>query len=497
MKLGDPERPYSPVNSLRGTIIDDNDIAEIDIGSEPGYIQLSDDFPLVYPGTLILIYDPDGFVVDQSNDGTPNSSGNYQIPFSSSLVEIHEVNLFPYNNYGFSNSEGWNGYLPFRNFGDVAQIKSPDGSIIHALAWDTEDYFWLSNNTQYQFVYPTESFYWKANMRNQSIQLTNGNYSDQSSYRISGYSSPGEPNTAENEQFIENLKNGLINNSTDFEVTILSNQTEGNQDASIKVSLTGTTQSNPDWTVEVDDQNFTPTESSQIIENLTGGTKTVLVEIWNETIEQYCPFEKTINIPIDEIEEEDLCPGECTKLHSEGQHCIAWLDKDGNLLSNDTDYEVCPEESTTITEIIENEQGLIEKRIIHNINIVEAEYSLETEIPNICPPTDIKLKVIGNNFTVVWDDGTSNAERIVHSDGTYNVTITYNESNCEFHESFNLSPDIFNDTDGDGVCDNYDCNPNDPYKKYAKGDPCNDGNPCTINDKFDDACNCVEKSTIA
>jgi len=42
--------------------------------------------------------------------------------------------------------------------------------------------------------------------------------------------------------------------------------------------------------------------------------------------------------------------------------------------------------------------------------------------------------------------------------------------------------DLGGDTDGDGVCDDEDCKPNDPNFPAAPGTPCNDGNPNTIND---------------
>lgn len=38
------------------------------------------------------------------------------------------------------------------------------------------------------------------------------------------------------------------------------------------------------------------------------------------------------------------------------------------------------------------------------------------------------------------------------------------------------------DTDNDGVCNNQDCQPNNPNFPAPKGTPCNDGNPNTIND---------------
>ena len=48
------------------------------------------------------------------------------------------------------------------------------------------------------------------------------------------------------------------------------------------------------------------------------------------------------------------------------------------------------------------------------------------------------------------------------------------------------------DSDGDGVCDNDDCQPNDPAFPATPGTACNDGNPNTNNDVIQgDGCSCV------
>ncbi|MBI1226854.1 MAG: HYR domain-containing protein [Bacteroidetes bacterium] len=47
------------------------------------------------------------------------------------------------------------------------------------------------------------------------------------------------------------------------------------------------------------------------------------------------------------------------------------------------------------------------------------------------------------------------------------------------------------DADGDGVCTNMDCDDNDPQATSAIGSPCNDGDPCTINDQIQPGCGCA------
>jgi len=47
------------------------------------------------------------------------------------------------------------------------------------------------------------------------------------------------------------------------------------------------------------------------------------------------------------------------------------------------------------------------------------------------------------------------------------------------------------DTDGDGVCDEDDCWPNDPNLTAGPGDPCDDGNPATVGDTYNFDCDCI------
>ncbi len=493
--IGDANRPFSPI-SIKGLIIDDNNSTEIEVGSEPGHIRLSKDFPMVNPGTIILIFDPNGFVIDKSDDGVPNSSGIFQIPINSPLIE--RCNNSPAHFDGGFGSGGetsdylaeciehgdeWDEYLPFRNWGDVAQIRTSDGQIVHSVAW---------NSTLKDLPQPEGSIYFETDLSNKSIQLITGDYSNQSSYRVSGYSSPGEPNSPENEKFINELKNGVINKFGDFKVTIIKNQTKGNQDAEIEVELLGDLDPEIKWKVYVDDVeiNNPNKDNPFLIKDLSGGTKTISVEIWNEELEQFCPFENTIEIPIDELELRDVCEGKCKTLESMGQHCVAWIDEDGNILSNDDTYTICPEKDVIITELIENANGLVVKRILHNINVKSKSYHLSMIIPDECPPSEVKLMVVGSNLTITWEDGSTEEKKSVSSAGIYKVTVV-DENGCTYDETFTVSDDIFNDSDGDGVCDDKDCNPDDNTQTYKKGDPCDDGQACTINDKYDVDCNCV------
>ncbi|HFB99333.1 MAG TPA: HYR domain-containing protein, partial [Phaeodactylibacter sp.] len=84
--------------------------------------------------------------------------------------------------------------------------------------------------------------------------------------------------------------------------------------------------------------------------------------------------------------------------------------------------------------------------------------------------------------------------------GTTTVTYTAtddcgNTQTCSFTVTVNqLDPCAAQggDTDGDGVCDNQDCQPNNPNIPAPAGTACNDGNPNTSNDVIlADGCTCA------
>ena len=50
---------------------------------------------------------------------------------------------------------------------------------------------------------------------------------------------------------------------------------------------------------------------------------------------------------------------------------------------------------------------------------------------------------------------------------------------------------LTNDSDGDGYCDEDDCWPDDRNRAYGPGDACDDGNPLTQADAYNENCICV------
>lgn len=90
------------------------------------------------------------------------------------------------------------------------------------------------------------------------------------------------------------------------------------------------------------------------------------------------------------------------------------------------------------------------------------------------------------------DDGSlSHAPYDSCDDGDPNTYGDYYNENCKCVGDPDEGCLTGSDSDGDGVCDDEDCDPNDPAQTHTSGDYCNDGNPATYNDQYDDNCNCV------
>jgi hypothetical protein len=99
-------------------------------------------------------------------------------------------------------------------------------------------------------------------------------------------------------------------------------------------------------------------------------------------------------------------------------------------------------------------------------------------------------KIFNSNWQIIFDCNPwtgnacgSNISFTVPSNGTYWVqacgsTTSYTVSNCGNNPCANQG----GDSDGDGVCNNQDCQPNNPAFPATPGTPCNDGNPNTTND---------------
>jgi hypothetical protein len=160
--VGDPGAPLANVD-LTGWIIDDNngdfEGLTTGVGNTSGHIRLEAGcFTSIPPGSLIVIYNDDNFcnaglysLTDDFTDS--NADGVYVFPISNSCFGV--CGDFPCfgsvfgggscpvatTSYGIGSctyqtsvSCKWEA-IPFRNSGDVAQVRKPDGTFFHGFAY--------------------------------------------------------------------------------------------------------------------------------------------------------------------------------------------------------------------------------------------------------------------------------------------------------------------------------------------------------------------------
>ena len=104
----------------------------------------------------------------------------------------------------------------------------------------------------------------------------------------------------------------------------------------------------------------------------------------------------------------------------------------------------------------------------------------------------------GGSWSVTTSDG--HKWRAVNPNPEW-LNLLYDEHymiNGCLDQTWNINPNFCDqcanlggDSDNDGVCNNNDCQPNNPNVPATIGSPCNDNDPCTTNDVFVTECDCA------
>ncbi len=260
--IGDPNNPTAPVD-LTGWIIDDNNgdfegsVGGVGIAS--GYIILGSAFNSVPPGSLIVIYnssDPDTTLPADDLTDT-NGDGVYIIPSDDSSLSgcasTRPTSSDPtYLPCTTSTPASWTS-IGFRNGGDVMQVRKPDGSFFYGFSYgDVTAPF-------PNFPSGNPSFNAGSGGAGSTFAFQCGDWESSGNFVRSGITgrTPGAANSASNQIFIDNMKNGVINFCNPSDPT--------NCIASLLIVAT--------------DDDFT---NNPIINNAVGNTSTVYV---NDTID--------------------------------------------------------------------------------------------------------------------------------------------------------------------------------------------------------------------
>ncbi|MFK7773361.1 MAG: hypothetical protein AB8F94_14530, partial [Saprospiraceae bacterium] len=137
------------------------------------------------------------------------------------------------------------------------------------------------------------------------------------------------------------------------------------------------------------------------------------------------------------------------------------------------------------------------------IDVCEVELTINNngechlEIYEWLPTGDVYIADLeaGQSYTVTTHEGAM--WRV--NNGDWNNLVfdeSYTVNGCN-NQTWNLNPtycdpciNLGGDSDNDGVCDNDDCQPNNPNVPATVGSSCDDNNPCTDNDVYVTECNC-------
>ncbi|MGK0316458.1 MAG: hypothetical protein ACI86M_002693, partial [Saprospiraceae bacterium] len=371
--IGKKENPFAKVD-LAGYKVDDNNNVSIGTGNEPAHIIFSSSFPKVDPGVLILIYNPEGNIVNPALDDLPNANGVFQIPFSHDYLIKCEG--YPHNQYNRQyngcldpdRGENWDEFIPFRNAGDVAQIREPNGNLVHAISWWKE----------FPIPFPESSIeFQNRRLNNKSIQFIGSNNNSKNHFQISEESSPGLPNSEANTSLIEKLKLGINESEVGLSADVIQNPSESESNGVIGVDINGL-KNGAIYTVTLNGDEYT--SSNGVTTFATPNLK-----IYNIAAEEYtieiiygendCTVSTTIVVTEDKIINTEICEGDCITLNSSTVDpdllsqtpCIKWINEEGEIISSEEEVEICTEGSQTITQYIENSDGIIEEIIYHNV----------------------------------------------------------------------------------------------------------------------------------
>ncbi|MFY7711275.1 beta strand repeat-containing protein, partial [Tenacibaculum sp. MEBiC07804] len=217
--VGDPSNPTTNVD-LTGWIFDDNngdfEGSTTGVGIASGYIVFGSAFNSVPPGSLIVIYNnasgakdpnigPDD-PTDSNGDGVYILPGNHSsLSGCSSNPTSSDPSYVPCTT---PTTSTWS-RTAFRNGGDAAQTRKPDGTFYHGFAYG-----------DVTAPFPTfpcggSSFNLGAGGTGSTFAFQCGDWEDSGNFVRSGSSgrTPGYANSDENQSFIDRLSDGSVDYS--------------------------------------------------------------------------------------------------------------------------------------------------------------------------------------------------------------------------------------------------------------------------------------------
>lgn len=281
--------------SLWGYVLDDNNFNSANCGNYIGHVRLGRCFNRVKKGTIILIYsDAPGSIhpnINPANDGYDPNTGIFQIPFSAQCInKFDRCPNYQQNDTSYScppyldgKELNWNKYIPMRNEGDVMQLRDINTSLKHAIRWVTNEYSYANS---YKTLFKDQ------NVGNTYLAFTEGNnWYEADNYTFGPYTNatPGAPNSPDNEDLIETIRNA---NGAQPSISINCSQQNDYNGLKAKVEVTG---SSGPYKVTINGTTFVTNLNPIIYGPLVPGTYRINVQDTISKCMDYCDLTITCN----------------------------------------------------------------------------------------------------------------------------------------------------------------------------------------------------------
>ena len=200
--IGDANNPTANVD-ISGWFFDDNNgdfEGAASTGVATGSIFFGSAWNSIPPGSLIVIYnqsdkDPEIGTDDPDDTGTPD--GVYILP--GNHMSLEGCTSATYDCTAGATAASWS-RVAFRNTGDVAQVRMPNGTFYHGFSYGDV-------NTPFPtFPCGGSSFNAGAGGAGSNFTLSCGDWTSSTNYSDSEVRSPGAANPTNNQTLIDNIK---------------------------------------------------------------------------------------------------------------------------------------------------------------------------------------------------------------------------------------------------------------------------------------------------
>ena len=391
--VGYPGNPYAKVD-MRNWILNDNDYSGIDHGNEPGHMRFGECFSAVAPGTLIVIGN------EREPTGGSSGSGVINLPGDSPCLLGYEGfpnHQTPAYNTTHPVSPTWLDLVPFRNYGDGAQIRNAQAAPQHAVFWGDCNFAGAVRMPMQGVSAQGEAFLYVGGL---------GGWNDPSKYISATAGSPGQPNSPENYAFIQSL---IVGNLLELgleceEQKPASSSTAADGEALLTISggAPGYQLTLRQGTTVVRTLNA-PQPGEVPVAGLVPGTYEATV-----TDQRGCTAVCSFQISYRTAVVIQICAGACVNLGDDLPVglCYAWGPEDKFTNPHNRTQTICPSIGNTQFGVMGTDvSGQIVLQRLYDFEITQLRVEIEKSPPEVlCPGSTITLTATAGFDSYEWKD---------------------------------------------------------------------------------------------